>query len=134
MSFGKVLISNINKLYMCGEKKNDVNAFWIILRDIARDDILSIYPHKIDSDKAVDIYYQILSDNENKLPKYFITKLRSNNQERYRVINRNLFTSNAFHSDGLANQKNILAYKEINESKKGERIVYQGDGHDNTKK
>ena len=61
-----------------------------------------------------------------RFPPYFLEKLSSNHQERYRVINRNLWSSNAFHPNGLANQKEILAYKEINEDKKGERIVYQG--------
>jgi hypothetical protein len=52
--------------------------------------------------------------------------LPSNKQKRYRVINRNLFSSNAFHADGLANHDYIEAYKEINADKKGERIVYKG--------
>ena len=41
--------------------------------------------------------------------------------------NRNVWSSNAFHPDGLAHQKGIIAYKEINENKKGSRIVYKGD-------
>lgn len=125
---GDILKKRINELSMSSTKKVGHDAFWVILRDIAREEILNIYPQKIDSDTIVPIYYDILSSNLDNIPDYFQEKLDSNNQERFRVINRNLFTSNAFHPDGLANQDGIIAYKEINESKKGERIVYQGVG------
>ena len=59
------------------------------------------------------------------IPDYFQETLSSNHQERFRVIIRNLFSSNAFHPDGLANQPGIYAYKEINQYKKGKRIVFQ---------
>lgn len=124
--FGDYLRKHIYLLENASEKKVGSDAFWEILKRIAVDEILSIYPQKIDSDIAVPIYYQILNENEANFPKYFSQKLSSNKQERYRVINRNLWTSNAFHPDGLANQKEIYAYKEINEQKKGERIVFQG--------
>ena len=126
MAFGDYLKNNIKMLSKASTKKVGTDAFWEILKRIAIQDILSIYPQKIDSDTAVPIYFKILSENESNLPKYFSKRLPSNNQPRYRVINRNLFTSNAFHTDGLAKQKEISAYKEINENKKGERIVYQG--------
>ena len=131
---GEVLKKRIYELSYASTKKNAEDAFWIILRDIAREEILNIYPQKIDSDTIVPIYYEILSSYIDCIPEYFQEKLDSNNQERFRVINRNLFTSNAFHPDGLANQEGIYAYKEINESKKGERIVYQGvEGYVNKK-
>ena len=114
---GDVLKSRIKELSKASTKKVGDDAFWVILRNIAKDD----------SDTIVPIYFEILSSNETYIPKYFKEKLDSNHQERYRVINRNLFTSNAFHPDGLANQEGITAYKDFNESKKGERIVYQGD-------
>jgi hypothetical protein len=126
LAFGDYLKNNINMLSKASTKKVGTDAFWEILKRIAVQDILSIYPQKIDSDTAVPIYFKILSENEASLPKYFSERLPSNKQPRYRVINRNLFTSNAFHTDGLANQKEIIAYKEINENKKGERVVYQG--------
>lgn len=124
--FGDVLRKNIWKLANASEKKNDLDTFWIILRDIAVEDIISVYPSKVDSDTAIGVYYEILNDNEDKLPSYYVQKLPSNKQERYRVLNRNMWSSNAFHPDGLANQEGIVAYSEINESKKGERIVYSG--------
>ena len=126
MAFGDYLRRNIYLLKNASRKKVGPDAFWEILRSIAVQDILSIYPAKIDSDTAIPIYYQILDENKDKIPPYSLEKLSSNHQERYRVINRNLWSSNAFHPNGLANQKEILAYKEINEDKKGERIVYQG--------
>lgn len=126
MAFGDYLRNNINLLTKATKKKVGEFAFWEILKKMAIQDILLIYPNKVDSDTAVPIYYKILSENKDSIPKHFLYKLPSNNQPRYRVIVRNLFTSNAFHSDGLANQKEIKAYKEINEYKKGQRIVYQG--------
>lgn len=126
MAFGDYLRENIKLLSKASTRKVGESAFWEILKKIAVKDILSIYPQKVDSDTAVPIYFKILSEHEVDIPPYFSQKLVSNNQARYRVINRNLFTSNAFHPDGLANQKEIYAYKEMNESKKGERIVYQG--------
>ncbi|MBR3117417.1 MAG: hypothetical protein IKF36_06075 [Bacilli bacterium] len=124
---GDVLKSRIKELSKASTKKVGDDAFWVILRNIAKDEIIELYPKKVDSDTIVPIYFEILSSNETYIPKYFKEKLDSNHQERYRVINRNLFTSNAFHPDGLANQEGITAYKDFNESKKGERIVYQGD-------
>ena len=126
MAFGDYLKNHIYLLKNASLKKVGRDAFWEILKRIAVNEILSIYPNKVDSDIAVPIYYEILSKNEKQFPQYFSEKLASNNQERYRVINRNLWTSNAFHKDGLANQKEISAHKIINENKKGERIVYQG--------
>ncbi|MGM9873702.1 MAG: hypothetical protein ACI31G_02115 [Bacilli bacterium] len=126
MGFGDVLKRNIYQFRSASENKNDVDAFWIILRDIAVQEILAIYPSKVDSDIAVEVYYNILCDNSALIPSYFKEKLKSNKQERFRVINRNMWTSNAFHPDGLANQPQINAYKEINPDRKGEKIVYQG--------
>jgi hypothetical protein len=126
MAFGDYLRQHLYLLNDASTKKVGTDAFWEILKRIAVAEILSIYPNKVDSDTAVPIYYDILSSNIDEFPSYFSETLMSNGQERFRVINRNLFTSNAFHPDGLANQKEINAYKEINESKKGERIVYQG--------
>lgn len=126
MPFGEYLRNNMHLLTKASTKKIGQDAFWEILKRIAIKDILAIYPQKIDSDVAVPIYFKILQENEHLLAKYFKEKLSSNKQQRYRVINRNLWTSNAFHTDGLANQKEIKAYKEINEDKKGERIIYQG--------
>jgi hypothetical protein len=121
--FGDILRKKVSMLQYASENKFATDAFWIILRDIAREDIIaSIEP--VDSDIAVPIYYEILCDNLDFIPAYFQQTLRSNDQERFRVINRNLFTSNAFHPDGLANQEGISAKKEINEDKKGERIIY----------
>jgi hypothetical protein len=123
MAFGDYLRTHIYLLKDASTKKVGSDAFWEILKRIAIQEILSVYPGRVDSDTAVPIYYQILNENENQFPSYFSEKVSSNHQERYRVINRNLWTSNAFHPDGLANQKEIFAYKEINETKKGERIV-----------
>ena len=124
---GSVLKERVHELSHADLSRTGDNAFWVILRNIARDEILALAPQKIDSDLIVPIYYEILSSNLEFIPSYFQEKLEANNQERYRVINRNLFTSNAFNNNGLANQEGIIAYKDYNESKKGDRVIYQGD-------
>ncbi len=126
MAFGDVLRRSMHQLSDASENKCANDAFWIILRDIAVQEVLAVYPSKVDSDIAVEVYYNILCDNIALIPPYFCEKLHSNKQERFRVINRNMWTSNAFHPEGLANQPQISAYKEINPDRKGERIVYQG--------
>lgn len=120
---GEILRKRLPLLLTSSTEKTANNAFWIILRDIAREEIIEL-GEPVDSDTIIPIYYDILSSNLDYIPEYFQEVLPSNRQERYRVINRNLFSSNAFHRDGLANQKGIRAYKEINENKKGERIVF----------
>ena len=121
---GDILKREIWRLRYASEKKVGDDAFWIILRNIAVDEIIE-YGDYIDSDTIIPIYYEIMRENIEHIPLYFRERLPSNNQERFRVIIRNLFSSNAFHPDGLANQEGIYAYKEVNESKKGERIVYR---------
>lgn len=130
---GDVLKKRVQELSRASSSKNGDDAFWVILRDIAREEIISLYPQKVDSDIIVPLYYEILKENAMYIPEEFREKLPSNNQEKFRVKNRNLFTSNAFHPDGLANQDGIIAYKEINPSKKGYRIIYQGDVVDDIK-
>ncbi len=121
---GDVLKRNLSKLKYASLKKTGDDAFWAILRDIAVEEIKE-YGGPIDSDTIIPLYYSILCENLQYVPPYFQEILPSNKQERFRVIIRNIFSSNAFHPDGLANQDGILAYKEVNEMKKGERIVYQ---------
>lgn len=121
---GDVLRKNLYQLQNASKKKTDKDAFWIILRDIAVEEIIKNgFP--IDSDVIIPIYYEILSENLSYIPPYFQERLKSNHQERFRVLIRNLFSSNAFHKEGLANQPSIFAYTQVNEFKKGSRIVYQ---------
>lgn len=127
MPFGDVLLSKVQLLAKASAHRNEPNSFWHLLRSIAREEILNIAPAKVDSDTAIAVYYSILSSNSKYLPKYFREKLPSNKQERFRVINRNLWSSNAFHPDGLANQPGIKANKCINPDRKGSRVVYQGE-------
>ena len=121
---GDVLKREIHKLKYASTKKVGNDAFCVILREVAHKEIIE-YNGPIDSDNIIPLYYDIFCNNLDYIPLYFQEILPSNKQERFRVIIRNLFSSNAFHPDGLANQKGIYAYKEINELKKGERIVYQ---------
>ena len=125
MKFGDELKEALAKGEFLDCTKYGKRPFWIVLRNVAIADIQGIYPHSIDSDSAVPIYYQILKEHEDMLPNFLKIRL-GNKQERYRVVNRNLFTSNAFHTEGLANQPGIYAKKQVNESKKGYRIVYKG--------
>ena len=127
MGFGDILKSNLHRFRNVTSSRSCETPFWMIIRDIAAQEILAVAPSKVDSDIAVEIFYQILKENEDMLPTYYRAKLKSNNQERFRVINRNVWTSNAFHPDGLARQNGIKAFKELNPSRKGRKIIYQGD-------
>lgn len=121
---GDVLKNNIDILKTATNKKVGKNAFWVLLRDIAKEEIIE-YGDLIDSDTIIPLYYEILSKNLSCIPKYYQEIIKSNNQQRYRIIIRNIFSSNAFNPNGLANQEGIIAFKEINENKKGERIVFK---------
>lgn len=121
---GDVLKREMWRLENATAKKGGSDAFWVILRNIAVEEIIE-HNDFIDSDTIIPLYYQIMCENINKIPAYFTKKIPSNNQERFRVIIRNLFSSNAFNPDGLANQEGIYAYKEVNELRNGERIVYR---------
>jgi hypothetical protein len=115
----------------CEDNKSSDKAFWLALRNTAIEDIRRCSPHKVDSDVAIQVYYSILSDNMSLLPDFVCTTLPSNKQERFRVINRNMFSSNAFHPEGLANQRGIHAVKNDNTERKGAKIVFQWKGTSN---
>lgn len=130
---GDELRKNIFLFANAETNKNGKNAFWKILKDIAIKEIIN-YQRKIDSDTIIPIYYKIMRENLKSIPEYFRQIIPSNKQERFRVIIRNVFSSNAFNSDGLANCKNIIAFREVNESKKGNRIIYMKAEEDNVNK
>lgn len=115
---GDVLKNNLYKL-----RNTSKNNFWIVLRDIAYQEIIELNS-KVDSDQIIPVYYKIIKQNIDQIPDYFAQTLKSNKQERFRVVIRNLFTSNALHSSGLGRMKGIKAYKQINENKKGYRNVF----------
>lgn len=121
---GDVLKRNLYKLKNTTSKRSGNDAFWIVLRDIAVEEIIE-HEDLIDSDTIIPLYYNILRDNLMFIPEHYKMTLPSNHQERFRIVIRNIFSSNSFNVDGLANQPGIIAYKEINEYKKGERIVYR---------
>lgn len=129
--FGDVLKQKAYLLKDSSLNKMANNAFWKVLRDIATEDIINYYPEKVDSINAIQIYYSILKENEQFIPNYLCEEVPSNGQERYRIINRNLWSSNAFHTDGLANQKGIIAEKKLNTNRSGYRILYGGINNDN---
>ncbi len=121
---GDVLKRELSRLTSASIKKNAIDSFWVILRDIALKEIIE-HDDLVDSDVIIPLYYSILKENLSLIPAYYRETVSSNKQERYRIVIRNLFSSNAFNTDGLANQSGIDAHKEPNESKKGHRIVYK---------
>lgn len=128
MAFGDVLKNNLYKLKNSNPGKAGKDAFWLVLKNVAIEEIKALNGAKVDSDIAIEVYYKILCDNSNMLPKELSVKLPSNKQEKFRVINRNMWSSNADHKDGLANIEGILAVKEINRTKKGYRWVFSWKG------
>lgn len=130
MAFGDCLKQKLSngEFLDCDKNKKSNNTFWVKLRNVAVEDIKNCYPQKIDSSTAIRIYYTILFENMDFLPDYICEVIPSNKQERFRVANRNLFSSNAFHPDGLANQKGILAVRNDSLNRKGEKIIFQWEG------
>ncbi len=126
--FGDILEKNIYKLKNSSSKKNSENAFWRILKEIAIEELKEYSPKEIDSSCAIEIYYKILKKNESYLPDYFKEKNKSNNQERYRVANRNVWTSNSRNKNGLSDQRCILAIRKMNEEKCGYKTIYSWRG------
>ena len=124
--FGDVLRNNIAALSASTASKGGNCPFWRVLRDIAVADIKACAPVRVDSVNAIKIYYEILKSNEDLLPIELCEVLPSNKQERYRVQNRNMWSSNAFHPDGIANQPGIVTERKFNDTRRGERIIYQG--------
>ena len=133
MAFGDCLIDKLKKgvFLNCDGKKTSKNAFWIVLRDCAAEDILACAPNEVDSHIAVSAYYAIMIKYIDYLPDFICEIIPSNGQERFRIVNRNIFTSNAFNPDGLANHPGITAYKIMNESRRGSKIVFKAEEKDN---
>lgn len=125
MAFGDVLRNKIQVLRSASDNSRSEKAFWVLLRDIAIEDICDMYPKAIDSDIAIPIYYAILVENLDKIPRRFKQKLKSNGQERFRVILRNIFSSNALHANGIGGSKLIEVRKEINETRNGYRVRFR---------
>ncbi len=108
-----------------GRGIKDGKKLWQILKDIAIEEIRLLSNERISSNDIIPVYYQILKENQNMLSPYYIEVLPSNKQERFRVVIRNLFVTNAFHVDGLANVKGIKAVRVVNSNRRGCRVIYQ---------
>ena len=127
---GDVLKKRVSELKGTTDTKGGPNPFWKKLRDIAREEIITLAPSKVDSNRIIPMYYKILSQNLDCLPEGMKKVLPSNKQERYRVAVRNLFSTNvnnARHPEGLANQPGIKAYQVYNSDRRGKKTVYQGE-------
>lgn len=122
--FGDILhkrIKELSKTKYTSQKTMD--SFWYCLRDIILEEIVNC-DQNIESDEAIRTYYNILKANEKYLPSSVKKKLPSNNQEKYRVCNRNLWSSNAWHPIGLENE--IATTLVLNTERKGYKRIYQG--------
>ena len=67
-------------------------AFCEVIKRIAIDEINALYPEEVDSDVIVEVYYHILRQNTNCIPPTMLQLSPSDNQERYRISVRNVFT------------------------------------------
>lgn len=97
MKFGDILRKNLYKF-----KKAAKESFQKTLIEIASEEIKNS-KDKVSSDFAIPCYYKILKENENKIPNYF--KSEKSGQKRYRIINRNIWSSNAYRHNGLAKRE-----------------------------
>ena len=124
---GDVLKKRIKELSQAidGSGIKQGRKLWQILKDIAIEEIMFLSPDRVSSSDIIPIYYSIIRENQNILSPYNREILPSNGQERFRVVVRNLFVTNAFHQDGLANYRSIKANRVVNSDRRGCRIVYQ---------
>lgn len=122
--FGDVLHKRIKELSKTKDTTQQVmSSFWYCLRDIILEEIKNC-DTDVKSDEAIRTYYNILKANEKYLPSSVKKKLPSNNQEKYRVCNRNLWSSNAWHPVGLENE--IATTLVLNIDRKGYCRIYKG--------
>ena len=124
---GDILEKRIKEISFASDGSGEKGGkkLWQILKNIALEELKNAAPGRVSSNDIIPIYYRIVFENQNLLPNYCRERLPSNKQERYRVIIRNLFVTNAFHQDGLASCKEIRAVKVVNESRRGCRVIYQ---------
>lgn len=108
--------------------KNDKTSegFYEVLKAIIKEDIIACGT-KVDSDKAIRLYRKILKENEELLPDYIKVICKSNKQPKYEISIRNILKSNAFHSTGLANDPELIAYR-VSKETYGTRTVYKKKG------
>ena len=123
---GDILISRLDEIKKSEDSPRGTNAFCEVIKRIAVDEINALYPEKVDSDVIVEVYYEILLKNIDKIPPTMTSLAPSDKQYRFRISVRNVFTSNAFHSNGLANHPRLKAIKVVNDERKGRRYTYQG--------
>lgn len=123
---GDVLKKNLDKVQNSIDARRGHNAFCEVIKRIAIEEINALYPEKVDSDVIVEIYYKILLENIECVPISMRNLSSSNDQYRFRISVRNIFTSNASHANGLANCPYLKVVKIVNEDRKGRRYSYQG--------
>lgn len=123
---GDVLKNNLDKIKKSNDARHGNDAFCEVIKRIAIEEINALYPKKVDSDVIIEIYYKILLENIECVPLSMRKNVPSSKQHRFRIAIRNIFTSNAYHSNGLANSPYLKAVKKVNENRKGRRYSYQG--------
>ena len=122
---GDILKGRLNEVKKSIDSSRGQNAFCEVIKKIAIDEINALYPQKIDSNIIVETYYKILLDNMGYIP-VPLKELSANGQYRFRISVRNVFTSNANHSNGLANSPYLNVKRIVNDNRKGRRYSYQG--------
>lgn len=123
--FGDVLKRRLPELKDTIDSKKEIpNAYWVVFRDIIIEE-LKEYGNWVDSDIAIETYYYILNSNESFIPDFKKKILKSNGQESYRVCNRNMWSSNAWHRTGLESIVAIKSVQEPNYKRKGNKRLYK---------
>lgn len=131
---GDVLKERLNEVRHSEDKRKGDSSFCEVIKRIAVEEINELYPERIDSDVIIEVYYKILSQHKDYIPTSLLEITPSNGQERFRNAVRNIFTSNAYHTNGLANNPNLKVVKVVNENRKGRRYSYKGvEGYVNKK-
>lgn len=109
---GEFLKSLFNNPYIKDSIKNTGKDFYIFLKECFICDLILNYNktnanHIYWSNEIIPIYYEILKENETFLPEETLEINDSTQQKKYRIINRNIFSSNSDNKNGLQNRREL---------------------------
>ena len=92
----------------------------VFICDLIYEYNITLKNQEVISNDVIPLYFDILKNNEGKLNEQLTKELKSNNQKRYRVIIRNIFTSNSENTEGLQNRVELAASRTSNPTRKNQ--------------
>ena len=131
MKIGSFLEYLLNEERFAKRIKEFTSEFSYFLKECIICDLIYFYNNtginiEVNSFDLVDIYYDILQKNKDKLHPSLCEINPSNGEEKFRSRNRNTIISNSDHSNGLQNRRELTVIKIPNLNKNNQlSIVYK---------